>query len=85
MAAVSIDAQITAVATVLVNEKGHLDVLSGLVAKGKRPPHDPELIEARLPALRAALATLRWVKAHEKDMLERIGAPAAAPDQTEVA
>ena len=65
MTKVTIDKQITAVELALLSYKAHLDNLKRLVAKKQRDQHEVDMIEPRIPALDAALQTLRWLKENE--------------------
>lgn len=64
-AAIPIAAQAQAVELEYVNLRGHADQIRSLVEKGKRPAHEILQIERRLPALRAAANSLRWLARNE--------------------
>jgi hypothetical protein len=51
--------QANMVERLFLEERAHLNVLRDLAAKGKRPPFEPKMKEAKLPALRDAAVTLR--------------------------
>jgi hypothetical protein len=74
---ISIQVQATAVERALVNWRGHRDTIAGLVAKGKRPPHELAALEQWIPQLAAALATLRWLACHEAEIKAALARPAA--------
>ena len=65
MSKIDLSKQITAVELALLSLTGHVDNLKRLVAKKQREQHEVDMIEPRIPALEAALATLRWVKDNE--------------------
>jgi hypothetical protein len=62
---ISLQRQADAVELEIVNRRGFIAVLRPLVAKGKRAESDLVLAQMPLPALRAALATLRFIQANE--------------------
>lgn len=70
MAKVSLDAQIAALEIVIINRKGFVETLRGLVAKKKRDPVEIEIAERPISGLEAALSTLKWVKANENAIKE---------------
>ncbi|RAI33726.1 hypothetical protein [Rhodoplanes serenus] len=55
----SFAAQATAVELAAANQRGHVENLRSLVAKGKRPQTDVDVAVLHLPALEDAAATLR--------------------------
>lgn len=62
---IDLQTQITAVELELLSLKGHIDNLNRLIAKKQREQYEVDMIEPRVPALEAALATLRWVQENE--------------------
>lgn len=65
MSKIDLHKQIMAVELSLLSLTGHVDNLKRLVAKKQRDQHEVDMIEPRIPALEAALATLRWVRDNE--------------------
>lgn len=68
---VSIDEQITALEIIIVNRRGFIHTLEGLVSKKKREPVELEIAERPLPGLEAALRTLKWVR-DNKDAIKKV-------------
>lgn len=62
---ISLQRQADAVELEIVNRRGFIDVLRPLVFKGKRAESDLVMAQMPLPALQAALATLRFIQANE--------------------
>lgn len=62
---ISLQRQADAVELEIVNRRGFVSVLRPLVAKGKRAESDLVMAQMPLPALQAALATLRFIQANE--------------------
>lgn len=58
MTAPSLRQQAEAVEIEYLHTRAHVETLNDLAARGKRPPHEPKIPEARLPALLAAYQTL---------------------------
>jgi hypothetical protein len=55
----TLQAQASAVERAALNLNGHVNNLSELVQKGRRPPAELDLARAWLPDLKAAAATMR--------------------------
>lgn len=73
----SIRQQITAVEMQIVNRQGFVDILKEQVAKGKRPTTELAIAEMYLPALRAAMVTLKFVEEHLEGVRALAGAGTA--------
>lgn len=56
---VPLNQQADAVELAFLNQRGHVNNLSGLVAKGKRPQAELDLARMQLTPLEAAAATMR--------------------------
>lgn len=63
---INIDHQVSALEVAILNKQGHLETLEDLVRKGRRPPHETQLIRDSITALEAALATLKTVQKHKE-------------------
>lgn len=70
MAKIPLGAQIDSLELILVNRKGHIENLKRLISDKKRPPEELLVAEQPIPALEAALKTLKWVEANEKRIKE---------------
>ena len=68
MTAPTIKEQAFAVEMAAVNLRGHVENLRSLVGKGKRPAHDLEAAEARLPNLEQAAKTLQFIERYEPEL-----------------
>ncbi|MGI9143321.1 MAG: hypothetical protein ACR2IJ_09065 [Fluviibacter sp.] len=66
----SIQAQIDAVELIIANRKGFIETLQGLVKARKREPIELEIAESPMPALEAALRTLKWVN-NNKELIKK--------------
>lgn len=62
---ISLQRQADAVELEIVNRRGFVAVLRPLVDRGKRAESDLVMAQMPLPALQAALATLRFIQANE--------------------
>ena len=78
MSVPSIKEQAAAVEIAAVNARGHMDNLSILVERGKRPPHDLDLVCKRLPLLEQAAKTLHYVEKYESELKTLIARDKAA-------
>lgn len=77
MSKVNIAAQALAIERAYVSIRGHRDVISGLVLKGKRPPHELKALDDWLEHLRPAVATMKWLQLNEEDIKAALTRPAA--------
>lgn len=57
--------QADAVELLYVNHKGHVDNLTSLVERKRRPAHELNLAKAQLPGIAAAVNTLRFIEKNE--------------------
>lgn len=71
---ITIEQQLAAVEVAAANLRGHVENLSGLVARGRRSEIEHRIAADRLPALEAAARTLRWVADHEVVIKEALNA-----------
>lgn len=58
--------QIFEIELTVANRRGFISTLRDLVRRKERPQHDVDYQAGRLPALEAALATLKWVEANQE-------------------
>lgn len=72
----TIEAQAQAVELEYVNVRGHRDVVRNLVERGQRPEHELLQLDRRLPLLRAAAKSLRWLARNESGIKAAIAARA---------
>lgn len=63
---ISIKDQVIELELTLVNRRGFISTLKNLVRQKARPQHDVDYQEGRLPALEAALRTLKWVETNQE-------------------
>lgn len=75
---IAIKLQAEAVEIAAVNLRAHVDNLSILVEKGKRPQHDLDLVCKRLPLLEQAAKTLHYVEKYEVQLKALIAGDKAA-------
>ncbi len=66
MAKIPIEIQIAGTERAVVNLRGSIDILRGLVAKKARDPIELQMKESWLPELEAALETLKFVKNNQE-------------------
>ena len=59
---IGIDDQIAALEDVVRNHRSYINLVRRYVAEGQRPKEILDDTERRLPAVEAALKTLKWVK-----------------------
>lgn len=57
--------QIFEIELTVANRRGFISTLRDLVRRKERPQHDVDYQTGRLPALEAALATLKWLEANQ--------------------
>ena len=57
--------QIAGIERAVVNLRGSIEILRGLVAKKQRDPIELKMKESWLPELEASLETLKWLKDNE--------------------
>lgn len=69
---ISLDRQIAAAELQLANTRGHLHVLQDRLRQKKADPIMVEMVEAKIPDLKAILATLRWLKTNEEKIRQII-------------
>ncbi len=62
---VGIRAQAEAVELMIVNRRGHIANLERLILKKQRDPAELAVAQQPLPALEAALNTLKWLEKNE--------------------
>lgn len=62
---VGIRAQAEAIELMIVNRRGHIANLERLIAKKQRDATELAVAQQPLPALEAALNTLRWLEKNE--------------------
>ena len=62
---IAIEQQIAAVEIVFANQRGHAENLADLVGRNRRTQAEYDVVAERLPALEAAVATLKWVAANQ--------------------
>lgn len=60
----NLKAQVAAIELLVINHTGFVDILRGLVAKGKRTPQELAMAEQYLPACRQAVLTMRFIDAN---------------------
>lgn len=77
MGEISIHRQAGEVEVVMLNTIAHLDVLRAKTGRDRRPEAELELLEHRIPVLRAAVRTLQWVQQHEAEIRRHFGAAPA--------
>jgi len=65
MSKIPLDSQISGLERAVVNLRGSIEILRGLIAKKQRDPVELTMKESWLPELEAALATLKWLKNNE--------------------
>jgi hypothetical protein len=65
MQKVPLDDQIAGIERAVVNLRGSIEILRGLIAKKQRDPIELKMKESWLPELEASLATLKWLKDNE--------------------
>lgn len=65
MSKIPLDSQIAGLERAVVNLRGSVEILRGLVAKKQRDPVELTMKESWLPELEAALVTLKWLKNNE--------------------
>lgn len=58
--------QIFEIELTVANRRGFISTLRDLVRRKERPQHDVDYQTGRLPALEAALATLKWLEANQE-------------------
>lgn len=58
--------QIFEIELTVANRRGFISTLRDLVRRKERPQHDVDYQAGRLPALEAALATLKWLEANQE-------------------
>ena len=68
MSAPTIKEQADAIEIAAVNLRGHVDNLSMIVEKGKRPQHDLDLFCKRLPLIEQAAKTLKFLQKYESEL-----------------
>lgn len=59
---IGIDDQVAALEDVVRNHRSYINLVRRYVAKGERPKEILDDTEKRLPAVEAALKTLKWVQ-----------------------
>jgi hypothetical protein len=59
---INIDDQVAALDDVVRNHRSYINLVRRYVAKGERPKEILDDTEKRLPAVEAALKTLKWVQ-----------------------
>ena len=64
-AKISLSAQIFEIELTLANRRGFISTLRDLVRRKERPQHDVDYQAGRVPALEAALATLKWLETNQ--------------------
>lgn len=62
---ISIRSQAEAVELMILNRRGHIENLERLVSKKQRDPAELSVAQQPLPALEAALNTLKWLEKNE--------------------
>lgn len=62
---IGIRAQAEAVELMIVNRRGHIANLERLISKKQRDPAELAVAQQPLPALEAALNTLKWLEKNE--------------------
>lgn len=62
---ISLRSQAEAVELMIVNRRGHIENLERLVDKKQRDPAELAVAQQPLPALEAALNTLKWLEKNE--------------------
>lgn len=72
MTKISLDAQITAVELEILSRKAHVENLERLVLRKERQPHHVADAAKLIPAMEAALKTLKWLKSNEEIIREKI-------------
>jgi len=70
----SLHAQAEAVALASANLRGHIENLTGLVERGRRPAHELDHARSYYPALNAAANTLAFMEKHEPEIRKMIEA-----------
>lgn len=63
--------QICELELTVVNRRGFISTLKDLVRRKERPQHDLDYQAGRLPALEAAVTTLKWVEANQ-DLIRQV-------------
>ena len=59
---INIDDQVAALDDVVRNHRSYINLVRRYVAKGERPKEILDDTEKRLPAVEAALKTLKWIQ-----------------------
>lgn len=71
VAKIPLATQIFEIELTVANRRGFISTLRDLVRQKQRPQHDVDYQAGRLPALEAALATLKWVEANQ-DLIKEV-------------
>ena len=72
MSKIGLDAQIVAVELEILSRRGHVDNLRRLVRTKQRQESHVEEAQKNLPALEAALDTLKWLKNNKEKILKKM-------------
>lgn len=70
-AKIPLSAQVFEIELTAANRRGFISTLRDLVRRKERPQHDVDYQTGRLPALEAALKTLKWVEANQ-DLIKQV-------------
>lgn len=73
MAKVSLQAQAMAVELACMGKIALRRTIEPLVAKGRRPASDLEMLDRMIPELRAAVQTLKWLLLNEEAIKSAVG------------
>ena len=66
---IGIDDQVAALDDVVRNHRSYINLVRRYVAEGERPKEILDDTEKRLPAVEAALKTLKWVQKNREIMI----------------
>ena len=67
---IGIDEQVVALDDVVRNHRSYINLVRRYVAKGERPQEILDDTEKRLPAVEAALKTLKWVQQNREIIID---------------
>jgi hypothetical protein len=67
---ININDQVTALEDVVRNHRSYINLVRRYVAKGERPQEILDDTEKRLPAVEAALKTLKWVQQNREIIID---------------
>jgi len=67
---IGIDDQVTALEDVVRNHRSYINLVRRYVAEGQRPKEILDDTEKRLPAVEAALKTLKWVQQNREIIID---------------